>query len=142
MDVVVANYLDSTPEWEARQPQFELRVPEDYTGQPSQLYRNLGGRRFADVTKQAGLEMNPMDTKTLGVAALDYDGDGRPDLFFVNDRVGNRLFRNRGDGTFEETTAETGAGVLGERRARGHGDRGRRSRRRRTAVALRDELRR
>ena len=34
------NYLDSTPEWEASQPQFELRVPEDYVGQPSRLYRN------------------------------------------------------------------------------------------------------
>ena len=121
VDVVVANYLDSTPEWEARQPQFELRVPEDYLGQPPRLYRNLGGRRFEDVTKQAGLQMNPMDTKTLGVAALDYDGDGKPDLFFVNDRVGNRLFRNRGDGTFEETTAETGAGVLGERARAGMG---------------------
>jgi hypothetical protein len=121
VDVVVANYLDSTPEWEARQPQFELRVPEDYVGEPPRLYRNLGGRRFEDVTKQAGLRMNPMDTKTLGVAALDYDGDGKPDLFFVNDRVGNRLFRNRGDGTFEETTAETGAGVLGERARAGMG---------------------
>ncbi len=121
VDVVVANYLDSTPEWEARQPQFELRVPEDYAGQPSHLYRNLGGRRFADVTQQAGLGMNPMDTKTLGVAALDYDGDGRPDLFFVNDRVSNRLFHNRGDGTFEETTVESGAGVLGERARAGMG---------------------
>src|SRR6266508_3439420 len=121
VDVVVTNYLDSTPEWEARQPQFELRVPEDYAGQPSHLYRNLGGRRFADVTQQAGLGMNPMDTKTLGVAALDYDGDGRPDLFFVNDRVSNRLFHNRGDGTFEETTVESGAGVLGERARAGMG---------------------
>jgi hypothetical protein len=121
VDVVVANYLDSTPEWEARQPQFELRVPEDYAGQPSHLYRNEGNRRFTDVTKKAGLAMNPAETKTLSVAALDYDGDGRPDLYFVNDRVGNRLFKNRGDGTFEETTAETGAGVLGDRPRAGMG---------------------
>jgi hypothetical protein len=121
VDVVVANYLDSTPEWEARQPQFELRVPEDYAGQPSHLYRNEGNRHFTDVTKKAGLAMNPVETKTLGVAVLDYDGDGRPDLYFVNDRVGNRLFRNRGDGTFEETTAETGAGVLGDRARAGMG---------------------
>src|SRR5262245_785787 len=121
LDVMVANYLDSTPEWEAKQPQFELRVPEDYLGQQSHLFRNEGNRRFTDVTKAAGLEMNPADTKTLGVAALDYDGDGRPDLFFANDRVGNRLFRNRGDGTFEETTAETGAGVLGDRARAGMG---------------------
>jgi hypothetical protein len=45
---------------------------------------------------------------------FDYDGDGSPDLYFVNDRVGNRLFHNRGGGRFEETTAESGAGVLGD----------------------------
>jgi hypothetical protein len=121
VDVVVANYLDSTPEWEESQPLFELRVPEDYAGQPSHLFHNEGKRRFADVTRKAGLAMNPSDAKTLGVAALDYDGDGRPDLYFVNDRTGNRLFRNRGDGTFEETTAETGAGTLGNRARAGMG---------------------
>ena len=86
--------------------------------------------------------MPPADTKTLGVAVLDYDGDGRPDLYFVNDRVSNRLFRNRGDGTFEETTAETGAGVLGDQPRAGNGRRGRGPVRRRAADALRDELRR
>ncbi len=121
VDVVVTNYLDSTPEWEAAQPQFQLRVPEDYKGQPSHLYRNDGHRHFTDVTKAAGLAINPADTKTLGVAVLDYDGDGRPDLYFVNDRVSNRLFRNRGDGTFEETTAEAGAGVLGDHARAGMG---------------------
>ncbi len=121
VDVAVANYLDSTPEWEAAQPQMQLRVPEDYVGQPSHLYRNLGGRRFRDVTKEAGLAVPPVETKTLSIAVLDYDGDGREDLYFVNDRVSNRLFRNRGDGTFEETTAETGAGALGEHPRAGMG---------------------
>ncbi len=121
VDVVVGNYLDSTPEWEASQPQFQLRVPDDYRGQPSRLYRNLGNRHFQDVTAAAGLVMNPAETKTLGIAVFDYDGDGHPDLFFVNDRVSNRLFHNRGNGTFEETTAETGAGVLGERPRAGMG---------------------
>jgi hypothetical protein len=121
LDVVVANYLDSTPQWEAAQPQLELRVPEDYLGQPSHLYRNEGGRKFRDVTRQAGLAIPPAETKTLGAAVLDYDGDGRPDLYFVNDRMPNRLFRNRGDGTFEDVTAETGAGSLGERPRAGMG---------------------
>jgi hypothetical protein len=120
-DVAVANYLDSTPEWEASQPQFQLRVPEDYVGQPSRLYRNLGGRKFRDATGEAGLALDPKETKTLGIAALDYDGDGRTDLYFVNDRVGNRLFRNVGGGRFEETTAETGAGVLGDHARAGMG---------------------
>ena len=121
VDVVVANYLDSTPEWEAAQPQFQLRIPEDYVGQPSRLYRNLGGRKFQDVTQAAGLAVPPAETKTLGVAVLDYDGDGLDDLYFVNDRVTNRLFRNRGNGTFEEVTAETGAGVLGDHARAGMG---------------------
>jgi hypothetical protein len=121
VDVVVANYLDSTPEWEAAQPALELRVPEDYVGQPSHLFRNLGGRKFQDVTKEAGLAMDPAKTKTLGVAVIDYDGDGKPDLYFVNDRASNRLFRNKGDGTFEETTEEAGAGALGKQPRAGMG---------------------
>jgi len=121
VDVAVGNYLDSTPEWESAQPRFELRVPEDYIGQPSHLYRNDGVGRFTDVTQEAGLALAPADTKTLGIAVVDYDSDGLPDLYFVNDRVSNRLFRNRGGGAFEETTAETGAGVLGERPRAGMG---------------------
>jgi len=121
VDVVVANYLDSTPEWERAQPQFELRVPEDYMGQPSRLYRNEGNGKFRDVAKQAGLALPPSETKTIGVAVLDYDSDGLPDLYFVNDRAPNRLFRNRGDDAFDETTRETGAGLLGETARAGMG---------------------
>jgi hypothetical protein len=120
VDVVVANYLDSTPEWERSQTQFELRVPEDYVGQPSHLFRNDGGR-FTDVTAVAGVSMPAAETKTLGVAVLDYDGDGRPDLYFVNDRTSNRLFRNRGNGSFEETTAESGVGAAGSQARAGMG---------------------
>lgn len=114
VDVLVTNYLDSTPEWEVAQPQFELRVPEDYVGQPSRLYRNEGKTKFRDVTAAAGLALPAAETKTLGVAVLDYDSDGRPDVYLVNDRMTNRLFRNRGDGAFEETTAETGTGALAD----------------------------
>ena len=121
LDVAVANYLDSTPEWEAAQQQFELRVPEDYMGQPSHLFHNEGGRKFRDVTAEAGLAMPPAQTKTLSIAVLDYNGDGRPDLEFIDDRVSNRLFENRGGGRFEEVTAETGAGVLGDRPRAGMG---------------------
>jgi hypothetical protein len=49
-----------------------------------------------------------------GVAVLDFDGDGRPDLF-VAGGDGNRLYRNRGDGTFEDVAAAAGvAGQEGE----------------------------
>jgi hypothetical protein len=68
-------------------------------------------------------EKHQIETMPGGVAVLDYDGDGRPDLFFTNGaeqpslrKTGpmfyNRLYRNRGDGTFEDVTDK--AGVRGE----------------------------
>ncbi len=49
-----------------------------------------------------------------GVAVLDFDGDGRPDLF-VPGGDGNRLYRNKGDGTFEDVAEKAGvAGYEGE----------------------------
>ncbi|MGH8495042.1 MAG: CRTAC1 family protein [Gammaproteobacteria bacterium] len=71
------------------------------------LYRNDGGR-FTDVSRGSGLDV-PM--YGMGVAVGDYDGDGRRDLFVT--AVGeNRLFRNVGDGRFEDATAA--AGVAGD----------------------------
>ena len=88
---------------------------------------------FVDVTEQAGIRFshfNGMAGKKLlpetmgsGVAVLDFDGDGRPDLFFVNFRAWpgqpvrpsgkatQALYRNRGDGTFEDVTAALGLDV-------------------------------
>jgi len=51
-----------------------------------------------------------------GVAAADYDGDGFVDLYAVRGLIGpNLLFRNRGDGTFEEVGAAAGVAITGER---------------------------
>lgn len=71
------------------------------------LYRNEGGWRFTDVTREAGLAVS---CYALGVAVADYDNDGDPDVF-LNNFGHNLLFRNRGDGTFEEVAAR--AGVAG-----------------------------
>jgi hypothetical protein len=49
-----------------------------------------------------------------GVAVGDYDGDGHEDVYFVNQAGPNALYRNRGDGTFEDVTAKAGVG-LGDR---------------------------
>ena len=68
------------------------------------LYRNDGGWRFTDVTKEAGL----VDTGFgLGVAAADYDNDGDLDLY-VNNYGPNVLYRNNGDGTFSNVTDTAG----------------------------------
>src|SRR6185503_3746102 len=61
---------------------------------------------FEDVTKRAGL-YDP-SSKGLGVAMLDYDGDGRMDLFVANDTQPNRLYRNKGDGTFIDVGTSAG----------------------------------
>jgi hypothetical protein len=49
-----------------------------------------------------------------GVAVADYDGDGHEDIYFVNQLGANALYRNKGDGTFEDATQKAGVG-LGDR---------------------------
>ena len=50
-----------------------------------------------------------------GVAVADYDGDGDDDIYFVNQLGPNALYRNKGDGTFEDVTAQAGPIALGDR---------------------------
>ena len=69
------------------------------------LYHALPGGRFEDVTDRAGVEGE--GRWGAGVAVADYDGDGRPDLFVTNFGP-NVLYRNRGDGTFENVAARVG----------------------------------
>ena len=62
--------------------------------------------RFTDVTAGSGLDVR---TYGMGVAAGDFDNDGRVDLYRT--RIGaNQLFRNNGDGTFADVTERSGAG--------------------------------
>ncbi|HET7747329.1 MAG TPA: VCBS repeat-containing protein, partial [Vicinamibacteria bacterium] len=92
-------------------------TPQPYPGSSSRLYRNDGTGRFADVTAAAGLE-DPHG-KALGVAVLDYDRDGWPDLAVAHDTQPNRLYRNRADGTFEEKGLAAGIAFDEGGRARG-----------------------
>ncbi len=82
-------------------------APVNFIGTQNRLYRNEGQGRFTDVSAAAGIEVtDPVSGrpagKGLGVVPLDYDGDGWTDLAVANDTVRNFLYRNRGDGTFEE----------------------------------------
>ena len=95
-------------------------TPESYKGTASKLFRNLGGGRFEDVSPKAGV--GDPTSKSLGVAVLDYDADGWPDIFVANDTQPNKLYRNNRDGTFTEKGVAAGRGVLrGRRGARRHG---------------------
>jgi len=76
-------------------------------GDTNALYRNNGDGTFTDVTEATGL-LEPRGTKTIGVAVGDYDNDGWPDFFVSGFNRVNRLYRNRGDGTFEEVAGRAG----------------------------------
>ena len=104
LDLFVANYV----EWTAETDLFctldgetkSYCTPESYAGQSATLYRNRGDGTFEDVTAAAGVEAP--SAKGLGVVMLDSDADGWMDLFVANDTQPNQLYRNRGDGTFED----------------------------------------
>ncbi len=92
-------------------------------GVRSILYENDGHGRFTDVTVKAGLAVSETQgIAATGVAAADVDGDGYPDLL-VTDAFGpTRLFRNRGDGTFEEITSRSGIVTRGPTRSAAFAD--------------------
>jgi hypothetical protein len=75
-------------------------IPTLFDPWPSRLYRNLGDGTFEDVSARAGI--NDPRSKGLGVVTADLNNDGWADVFQSNDTAENFLFKNNGDGTFEE----------------------------------------
>ncbi len=110
LDLVVANYVQWTPETDLYctldGKSKSYCTPESYKGTAVRLWRNRGDGTFEDSTKKAGLD-DPT-SKTLGIAVLDYDGDGWPDLLLSNDTQPNKLYRNNGNGTFTEKAVLAG----------------------------------
>ncbi len=110
LDLVVANYV----QWSLEGDLYctldgkskSYCTPESYKGASVRLWHNRGDGTFEDVTKKAGV-WEPT-SKTLGIAILDYDNDGWPDLLFSNDTQPNKLYRNNGNGTFTEKAVVAG----------------------------------
>lgn len=121
LDLFVANYV----QWTAKTDLWcslggatkSYCTPESYPGTSSKLYRNLGGGRFEDVSQHAGV--GDPTSKSLGVAVLDLDTDGWPDLFVANDTQPNKLYRNNRNGTFAEVGLRSGVAYSEEGIARG-----------------------
>jgi hypothetical protein len=110
LDLFVANYVQWSPATDLRctldGTNKSYCTPESYKGQSPSLYRNRGDGTFENVTKKAGVY--DTTSKGLGVAMLDFDVDGWMDLFVSNDTEPNRLYRNKGNGTFEDVGVAAG----------------------------------
>ncbi|HEV8116977.1 MAG TPA: VCBS repeat-containing protein, partial [Thermoanaerobaculia bacterium] len=121
LDLFVCRYVDWTPKGDLfctlDGKTKSYCTPERYPGTSSHLYRNLGGGRFEDATKKAGVWNT--NQKALGVAPYDFNGDGREDFLVANDTAPNNLYRNKGDGTFEDIGVEAGVAVDEAGRSRG-----------------------
>jgi hypothetical protein len=75
------------------------------------LYRNKGDGTFTDVTDAAGVGLG--DRVCVAATFADYDNDGHADLYVTSTRGGNVLFRNRGEGKFEDVTQRAGLTHVG-----------------------------
>ena len=77
----------------------------------NQLWKNLGGGRFKNITEEAGVGVP--GRISVGAAFADIDNDGSPDLFVTTVRGGNLLFKNDGHGHFRDITEQAGVGGTG-----------------------------
>jgi hypothetical protein len=82
--------------------------PKGLPGAPDHLFRNNGDGTFSETSQKAGVA-DAAGLYGIGVAFFDFDDDGRLDLFVANDSCSNYLYRNRGDGTFQDVSYASGA---------------------------------
>jgi hypothetical protein len=110
LDLVVANYVQWSPQTDIYctldGTHKSYCTPESYQGQSARIWHNLGNGKFEDATQKAGL--SDPTSKGLGVAILDYNGDGWPDILLANDTQPNKLYLNKQNGTFEEKAVAAG----------------------------------
>jgi hypothetical protein len=91
-------------------------TPEAYRGATCWLFHNRGDGTFEDVTASSGIFDS--SCKSLGVALLDDDHDGWPDVLVANDTQPNKLYRNQRNGTFVDEAVEAGLAFSNEGKAR------------------------
>ena len=112
LDLLVANYVAWTPatdlycSMDGKDKAY--CTPESYKGVSVRLWRNRGDGTFEDATRKAGLY--DATSKSLGIAILDANQDGWPDIAISNDTEPNKLYINNRNGTFTEKGVVSGIG--------------------------------
>jgi enediyne biosynthesis protein E4 len=111
LDLFIGNYVQWSPATEVTCAHNGVRGycgPNAYKPRAPKLYRNRRDR-FDDVTASAGLD-HPTD-KAMGIAVLDYNLDGWPDVFIGSDRVPAKLYRNDSRGHFVDDGVRAGVAL-------------------------------
>jgi hypothetical protein len=120
LDLLICNYVKWSPQLDVFCSVDGKRksycTPEAYHGDTCWLFRNRGNGTFEDVTAKSGI-FDPT-SKSLGVALLDYDRDGWPDVVIANDTQPNKLYRNLRNGTFEDVAVRAGVAFSEDGKAR------------------------
>ncbi len=109
LDLIVLHYAPWTPASNTACHDVKNRLdycsPQVYTYDHPALYRNNGDGTFTDVTEETGLSV--LKGRGLGVIWIDYDQDGKLDLFITNDLMPNQLLHNEG-GRFKDVGLQAG----------------------------------
>ena len=120
LDLFVCNYVRWSPEHDVfcslDGKHKSYCTPEAYRGDTCWLFHNRGNGTFEDATAMSGIFDS--SSKSLGVAMLDYDQDGWPDLLVANDTQPNKLYRNLRNGTFKDVGVEAGIAFSADGKAR------------------------
>jgi hypothetical protein len=120
LDLFVCNYVKWSPEHDVfcslDGKHKSYCTPEAYRGETCWLFHNRGNGTFEDVTASGGIFDS--SSKSLGVAMLDDQHEGWPDLLVANDTQPNKLYRNQRNGTFKDAAVEVGLAFSSEGKAR------------------------
>jgi hypothetical protein len=119
IDLMVANYvdfhLDDMPKFGSasfcKYRGLDVQCgPRGLRGAGDSLFHNNGDGTFTDVSKEAGVS-DPDGYYGLGVVWTDFNNTGRPDIYIANDSTPKYMYKNLGNGKFDEIGLQSGTAV-------------------------------